>query len=430
MKNKEILKYIKDTLKQKGAEKVSCFLFTSEKKELNASSGDISLLRTTVNKNINIVAYKDDKKGSIILNKVDENSIDVAVDQVIEMMNSAKPDPANDIAPFQSAKEITHEPLSADLDQMYQRLQEFLIVAKERYPKTILEEVILDFTALKNYQTNSNGVDFVTSKGRYSFVVVFTSKEGKKTSSFNYVSHVSKDLDMPFIEFGSIDRLLKESSEQLEPTSIEGKFVGDVIVTPESLGSFVGNVTRYISDYSLITKTSLYKDKLHQKIAHEKFNLSAKPKSGELAMGYDFTGDMFEAEDCAIIKDGVLQTFLLGLYGSNKTGFERSVNSGGSYIVDAGDTELEEMIKSTKKGIILSRFSGGSPSNNGDFSGVAKNSYYIEDGKILHPISESMVSGNVIEMFENIRQISQEQVDSGYYKFPWIKFGGLTISGK
>jgi PmbA protein len=88
------------------------------------------------------------------------------------------------------------------------------------------------------------------------------------------------------------------------------------------------------------------------------------------------------------------------------------------------------MIKSTKQGLLLCRFSGGSPSDNGDFSGVAKNSYYIEDGEIKFPISETMVTGNLVEMMMNIKEISKERVNPGYHLYPWIKFDGLTVSGK
>ena len=68
------------------------------------------------------------------------------------------------------------------------------------------------------------------------------------------------------------------------------------------------------------------------------------------------------------------------------------------------------MIKDIDKGILLCRFSGGSPSDNGDFSGVAKNSYYIENGEIKYPITETMVSGNANEMFNNLDNISKEQI--------------------
>ena len=88
------------------------------------------------------------------------------------------------------------------------------------------------------------------------------------------------------------------------------------------------------------------------------------------------------------------------------------------------------MIKSVERGILLARFSGGYPSDNGDFSGVAKNSYLIENGEIKYPISESMISGNFAEMLKNIKAISKERIDYGFSILPWIQVSGITISGK
>jgi PmbA protein len=118
------------------------------------------------------------------------------------------------------------------------------------------------------------------------------------------------------------------------------------------------------------------------------------------------------------------------LYGSNKTGFPKAENMGDCYMIEPGDMALEEMIQSTPRGVLLGRFSGGNPSQNGDFSGVAKNSFYIENGQIQYPISETMVSGNIVEMLNNIEQISKERNNDGFQCLPWIQVNGITISGK
>ena len=88
------------------------------------------------------------------------------------------------------------------------------------------------------------------------------------------------------------------------------------------------------------------------------------------------------------------------------------------------------MIKNVKKGILLGRFSGGSPAANGDFSGVAKNSYLIENGEITKPLSETMIAGNIVKMFNDIISVSKEKVDYGNAIVPWMHSTGITISGK
>ena len=83
-----------------------------------------------------------------------------------------------------------------------------------------------------------------------------------------------------------------------------------------------------------------------------------------------------------------------------------------------------------KKGVLLSRFSGGMPSSNGDFSRVAKNSYYIEEGEIRHPLSETMIAGNLVDLLMQLQDISTERINFGSSIIPWLRFSGVTVSGK
>ena len=183
-----------------------------------------------------------------------------------------------------------------------------------------------------------------------------------------------------------------------------------------------------ISDNALISGTSIYKDKVDEKIASETFTLSSNPIHENIDSGYHVTSDTYKSKNQSIIKNGVLQTHLLSLYGANKTGGSRVSNQGGNYMISGSTSSLDNMIKNIKKGILLCRFSGGSPSDSGDFSGVAKNSYYIENGQIKFPIIETMISGNIAQMFLNINNISHETVDFGDSILPWISFDGITVS--
>jgi PmbA protein len=229
---------------------------------------------------------------------------------------------------------------------------------------------------------------------------------------------------------GGLDRLMEQSTEQTETKMIEGSFVGDIIITPECLGGFVHTLAGYLGDHSLVTQVSIYKDMLGEIIADERFSLHSRPVSSKLAGGYFFTSEGFKAGNSTIINRGVLDTFLLSLYGSLKTGGTRAVNSGGNYMIDPGDTDLSDMVKSVKKGILLCRFSGGNPSSSGEFSGVAKNSYYIEDGEIKYPVSEIMIAGNLKDLLKSVRHISKQTVNDGNSVYPWITFSGVTVSGK
>ncbi|MBN1327485.1 MAG: TldD/PmbA family protein, partial [Candidatus Cloacimonetes bacterium] len=300
MNNREILEFTLNKLMQKGAQKAELSLQVSEKEELETASGKLNLFRTTQEKNLNLTALIDDKKGSVQINKLAKDEILEAVDQVIELARSSQADPANDIAPLQTPEQFTRGPEKPDHDLMYDRLNDFLIFTRERFPKIILEQVILDFNISYNNYLNSNGVAFSSRESGYNFFPMFTAKDGEKTSSFNYTAVSSKNLDRELANWGVTADLLAQSSEQVETSALEKKFVGDIIVTPDCLGEFIGYLTAYLREYSLISGNSIYLNKLGEKIAHEQLSLHSKPLSDELDEGYFFTQDGFKVNDSTI----------------------------------------------------------------------------------------------------------------------------------
>ena len=431
MTDKDTAKFCIEELKKAGADKSQCVLSKSEKHELNADAGKISLFRTTFNTNIRLMAIKDKRRGFISLNGSDKTAIKEAAENAVKFSEASPQDDAYDIAEVQSAETFDNGMVEPDLDRIYDRLNNFITEVKKRYPKVNLRNSTIDFTRTNSYLLNSNGIDFTSSRGVYTVLIMFSSQDGKKTSSFNYSIFSSKDLEKEIIDNSSINTLLRQSSEQTETKPLEGKFTGDIIVTPDCLENFIYFISDMaIRDSSLIADTSVYKNKLDKTVASDKFTLHSKPVSTEIANGYFTTPDGYKAENLTIIDKGVLKTFILSLYGSKKTGLKRVSNSGDCYVVDPGDKSFDDIVKSIKKGLLVARFSGGMPNDNGDFSGIAKNSYYIENGKIQYPVSETMISGNIPQMFLDIKDISKERVDFGSGVLPWISFNGITVSGK
>ena len=428
MNHADIANYCIDQLNKAGADKSQCGVSFSEKKELNVETGEMSLLRTTFDTSIGLSVIVDQKSGTVSINKTDKESINDAVEKVMEMAISSQPDEAHDISPSQPQQFFSKGDEEPDMDKMYQRLDEFMDYVKTTHPTINMEAAIVDFSRAVSVFRNSNGVDFTTTEGMYGFSNMFTAKDGKDTSSFNGTEISTLQLNTPFIKTGSAKRLLKQSTEQVRTKPVPEKFTGEIMVTPDCLGDFLGFITGDISDGKIISKTSIYKEKLNQQITDPRFTLHARPISEEITDGYFITDDGYAAENSTIIYKGVLKTHLLSLYGANKTGGQRAVNGGGAYVVDAGEKPKDELIKNIKKGILLERFSGGRPSADGEFSGVAKNSYYLENGEVKYPISETMISGNIQEMFNNIGEISCDRIDFGYCIFPWISFKGVTVS--
>jgi PmbA protein len=419
-----------ERLRAAGADGALCELCLAEKRELTVDAGKLSLLRTTFDTSLRLLALTETRRGTSVTNKTDTEAVAAAAERTVAVARSSETDPANEIAEASPAGEYRSGPLEADVDAMYVRVEEFLAHVRSTYPSTMIEQAILDYRTEDRLLVNSNGVEQRSLTSRYGFQVMFSTKAGGRGTSFNSAGFVTRSLDRPLASFARVDALLAESAGQLDAKQIPEKLVGEVVVTPESLDDVLGFLTSSISDYPLITDTSVYGKSLGQKVASESLTLSSCPTSAEIVENQFFTADGYRAEKATILDRGTLRSYLLSLYGARKTGRQRAAIGGGGWVVEPGETPYEELIGGVRRGLLLARFSGGQPSTNGDFSGVAKNSYYIRDGKVAYPLSETMISGNLQELLRDVRAVSRERVDSGLAIEPWVAFGGVTISGK
>jgi len=99
-------------------------------------------------------------------------------------------------------------------------------------------------------------------------------------------------------------------------------------------------------------------------------------------------------------------------------------------IVETGKTTLEELIADTKLGLLVKRYSGNIDPSSGDFSGVVKGGYLIENGKITTPLLGTMIAGNVFEMIKNISGISSDVEDLISVITPSIRFEGIKVTSQ
>lgn len=428
MTNRDIALSTLAQISKAGFSAASTRVVAEEFHELQAENGAINLMRTNFETDVGITGIKDQKKASLSVNKTDDETLAKTVANLSDMARGASPDDAYGIAETQPAETFDAGPVEPDYDRMYDRIVEVQDYAKQKYPDLNIGSVAITFGNRRSVYVNSNDVHFESRRGVYRVSTSFTSKRGKQTSSMNYFNYSTYDLDTPVQDMVNADALMRQSTEQIETSNIPEKFSGDMIITPNALGSFVGFLTGKISDAALISGTSVYKDKLGESVTSDKLNLRSCPVAEDVSSGYWVTGDGYKAENSTIVENGVLKSYLLGLYGANKTGLPRAVNAGGCYQIDAGETDLETLIGGVEQGILIGRFSGGNPNDRGDFSGIAKNSYYVKDGKIQFPIKETTVSGNMVSLLNAIKAVSKERLNFGGSILPWVIAEGVTAS--
>lgn len=423
----------KKMLSDAGATRYTGSVSRSTNNEFNVDGNHFSLFRTQFADGLSLTCYLGGKKGtaSISSSLTEDSNISSAVKDAIASANAAEDDPAWVVAPREDSKIFVSGNLDFDKDALFNRFVEIMDTLKTDYPLILMEQAITNHSRGCSLYFNSSGTEFISLSGAYGADFMYSAHDGDNASSFVGAGYTLKTLDKPFIEVGFLAKSFADTQKQIYTKPFKGKKIGRLIATPglvnELISSALGN---FAEDYSILNGTSIWLDKLGKKVADDRLTVSYPTSDDRFVGGQSFTSEGFLTEDYNIIDKGVLTNFDLSAYTANKTGFNRAPNSGHNMIIENGTKSIDDMIKETSFGIFVARFSGGSPSINGDFSGVAKNSFLIEDGKLTNALSETMISGNLADLLNSIVDISSEQELDGTNIIPYISFDGVTISGE
>ncbi|MCF0136714.1 MAG: hypothetical protein HUJ69_09910, partial [Lachnospiraceae bacterium] len=367
---KKIAENALQQLKKAGADMGQIRVSESVVNEMNLESGRFTLYRTLFNEGLSITAFKDQKKGSYSGNKTDDEAVATAVEMAMASAAAGNADEAYGIAPYQGEFREEEGPEQADEEKLFAHLQELIKDTEEKYPKLNLFCIIANFIQSRTYYMDTNGTRAEKRCGMYNFDIEFSAMDGEKTTSLDYTSFSTVDLDTPLLETAGLSLKFENTLKQLDVKPMEGKFVGTLVLDPGmTRWLFVDNLTNMISGSSALEKTSIYLDKVNQKIADERLSIVYDEEDERVLGTSILTGDGFKTEKFTLLDKGVLKSFVGDLMVENKTGFKHALNNLEGLKVLPGEKSIRDIIKGIDKGLYCGGFSGGQPGINGEFSG-------------------------------------------------------------
>jgi PmbA protein len=397
--------------------------------EVDFSARSIDLLRSLEDETAVITIFRDGKRGTATVNGREAETIETALASALVAAEAGVADPANDVADAPSEPAKTYGPAASDRAVMIGAVETFMQDLSKLYPLIKTRNSVYSFTDSLTCFANSRDVHQSQRRGAYQFGAMFSAKDGHKTTSFNYSGATSFEPFERLLSVGTINRLLDETLRSFDRKPVPEKFVGDVIITPDCLSSLMPILAHALSGAALFAGTTPYRESRGEMIASPLFSLFNRPRAADFPEGSDFDGVGVPTRDLDVVKSGLLADFLVDFYMSRKLSMPQTAGTW-NFVVPGGNTTIEEIIRSTQRGIIFSRFSGGYPNTNLDFTGVAKNSFYIEAGKVRHALGETMVSGNFKDLLLNIHAVSRETVNFGDNSYPYLAASGVTISAR
>lgn len=174
----------------------------------------------------------------------------------------------------------------------------------------------------------------------------------------------------------------------------------------------IGTLVSAISGGNLYRKSSFLLDSLGAQIASGVLNIQELPylKKGTASSVFDNEG--VATRDRVLVRDGVLQGYMLGSYSARKLGLQSTGNAGGAHnlLVASTGEDFEELLKKMGTGLLVTEVLGhGLNMVTGDYSRGAAG-FWVQNGEIKHAAEEITIASNMRDMLKQIVAIGSDVV--------------------
>ncbi len=192
----------------------------------------------------------------------------------------------------------------------------------------------------------------------------------------------------------------------------------------------ISSLISAVSGGSLYRKSSFLLDSLGKQIASPLLNIVEEPhlKKGLASSPFDNEGVATHARQ--LVKDGVLQGYMLGSYSARKLGMQTTGNAGGNHnlIVQSGADDFAGLLNKMATGLFVTELLGsGINMVTGDYSRGAAG-FWVENGVIVHAVEEITIASNMADMLKMIVAIGNDVLVQGSKQVGSILIERMTVA--
>jgi PmbA protein len=206
-----------------------------------------------------------------------------------------------------------------------------------------------------------------------------------------------------------------------------------VLYAPEVARGLIGHFLGAIRGSSQYRKSSFLLGAAGQQVFPSFFELLERPHIPKGLGSSPFDGEGVATRDRELVRDGVLQGYVLGSYSARKLGLKTTGNAGGTHNLlvkskDGGAT-FEALLRQLGTGLLVTELMGqGVNGVTGDYSRGASG-FWIEKGVSAFPVHEITIAGNLKDMYRNIEAVGSDVDLRGSVRVGSILISGMTIAG-
>jgi len=197
------------------------------------------------------------------------------------------------------------------------------------------------------------------------------------------------------------------------------------------LGSLVGA----LSGGALYRRATFLLDCIGTPVLADHLDVDEDPlqRAGKASAAFDDEG--VRTRPRRVVEGGVVQGYFLSSYSARKLGLKTTGHAGGSHnlslssrLTRPGD-HLDEMLKKLGRGLFVTELMGqGVNGVTGDYSRGAAG-YWVEGGRIVHPVHEVTIAGNLKDMLRGIVALGADRYVSGGKTVGSMLIDRLKVAG-
>ena len=375
------------------------------------------------------------KLGVATINEFDDASLEKVVRRAEELARLAPENPefVSFLGPQTYGESITFVPASAAItptlraDAVGQSLQ----VAKDS--KLVGAGYLEDITGFAAMM-NSKGLFAYNTSTNVNFSVTMRTEDGKGSGYATRGYNDIRKLDTKKATQIAADKGIKSATAKaIEP----GKYT--VILEPAAAAVLLENIffsldARQADEGRSFLSQPGGKTRLGEKLVDERVNIYSDPLNPELPTS-TWTGDGRPQEKISWIEKGVVKNLSYSRYWAEKKGV-KAIPGPDGVIMEGGTKSIEELIKGTKKGILVTRLWYIRPVDPQTLllTGLTRDgTFYIENGEIKFPIKNFRFNESPVIMLNNLEELGKVErtvsVESNVnYLIPPMKIRDFTFS--
>lgn len=276
---------------------------------------------------------------------------------------------------------------------------------------------------------NTHGINAGYPISRYSLsCVLIAQNETDMQRDYAYtVSRIADQLDTP-VEVGK--EAAKQALSRLDAQKMKTA-KAPVMFHRDIASSLFGHFISAISGGSLYRKSSFLLDTKGQQLFPEWLHLREFPHLKRALASSPFDNEGVKTQDMDIVKDGILQDYLVTSYSGRRLGMKSNGHAGGIHNCIVSDTGHDDaaMLREMGTGLLVTELMGqGVSIVNGDYSRGAAG-FWVENGVIQYPVHEITIAGNLLDMYKNIVAVGSQREVRGALQTGSVLISEMQIAG-